>query len=147
MADDYRIPILLAEYNTLRAEVMLARTEVYRTAGFGLPAAAALVSLGLSASSWWGTGFSILGLVFLVAYVFVNTFYDDKNTGTFTARIREIEDDINGLAGGEKLLIWETYYGWGSIFRPTNPTFGKRPQKVPYRPLEELIDPQMPTET
>lgn len=101
-----RVTILLAEYNTLRAEVLAARAAVVQAIGIGAP-----VSVGLLAGGYYS-----LSLIVLVVVV-LSSIWNDQNTRAFTARLRDLEKAINERAG-ERLLLWETDHGWGSIFPP-----------------------------
>lgn len=100
------VTILLAEYNTLRTEVLTARAAVAQSIGIGAPVFVALLQY-----SYLSTAGVVLLVVGLIG------FWNDQNTRAFTARIRDLEKDINRRAG-ERLLLWETDHGWGSIFPP-----------------------------
>lgn len=101
-----RIAVLLAEYNTLRTEMLAARTSITQAIGIGAP-----VFVGLLPGGYFSAAFA----VFLAA-VFI-AIWNDLNTRAFTAQIRTLESRINGLAD-ERLLNWESEHGWGSIFPP-----------------------------
>ena len=117
MDNSQKIPILMAEYNTLRAEVLAARANVAQA--IGLTFATLMGIIGFSFSTgikgpWW-VPWAIAAIAF--AY-FVFTFsWNEKNTRNFTRRIRAIEKDVNDRAG-ERLLTWETELGWGSVVEP-----------------------------
>jgi hypothetical protein len=115
-----KITILLAEYNTLRTEVITARIEVTKAIGliFGVLAGSSIFSGRLVGSPW----LSFLGIVLAVGYLGVAILWTSKNTESFTARLRELEEEINRRAG-ERLLVWETDYGWGSVIWRTNKNF------------------------
>jgi hypothetical protein len=49
--------------------------------------------------------------------------WNERNTQSFTRRIRELERGINSRADGQVLMRWETVHGWGGMFRKTNPWF------------------------
>jgi len=107
-----QVSALLAEYNTLRAEVLAARNAVVQGIGIGTPVCAALVPVGY---------YSVVGVVVIV--IVLIGIWNDQNTRAFTARLRTLENRINKLAGND-LLSWETEHGWGSIFPPhSNPSF------------------------
>jgi hypothetical protein len=116
-----RVAVLLAEYNTLRAEVLWARDNVWKVLQLGVPGIAAL--MGLIVSTEWKI--SLIILTSILAFIVIGTaFWNDRNTRSFTARLRDIEKEVNDLIGGSELLVWETHHGWGSIFwPPSNPIF------------------------
>jgi hypothetical protein len=129
MAEVQRVPILIAEYSTLRAEVMAARDTFYKTLAVGIPAFLGLLGLINSKNSILPNKAIFFVAFFIAGYVIYITAFCEKNTRAFTARIREIEEDINRLIGGEELLVWETYFGWGSMLWPINKKAGKRPPR------------------
>jgi hypothetical protein len=109
---DYRIGILLHEYDSLRAEI-LSRYG----AEFQVIAACAAYFVGL-VTAWlagWQTDspmtYVSLALLALVALIGLMTMSDTDVTRA-SWRIREIEARVNELAG-ERLLVWETYWGMG----------------------------------
>jgi hypothetical protein len=102
------IAILFKEYDTLRAE-LISRT----VGGFQLISIIAVLSTALLAWGgshpgskvlWGGIGVLCVaaGLFFYIAY---------RDTNLLARRIREIESEINGLAGDRELLKWETHFG------------------------------------
>ena len=114
-----RITVLLAEYNTLRAEVLAARAAVAQAIGIGAPVTAALLPTGY---------YSVAATVFII--VALIAFWNDQNTRAFTCRLRSLENSINEIAG-QRLLLWETDHGWGSIFPPlSNKNFKVPPHWV-----------------
>jgi hypothetical protein len=112
--DNQKISILLAEYNTLRSEVLAARSYIAQaaaiTAGVLMGVLGLTFSANLPLARWAGLSMSVIAIVYLGS-AFV---WNELNTRKFTKRLRELEKDINKLAG-EQLLVWETDYGWGSI--------------------------------
>ncbi|MGL9621564.1 hypothetical protein QRQ56_26460 [Bradyrhizobium sp. U531] len=114
-----KIWILLAEYNTLRAEVLAARSYMGQGAGIFAAALMANIAFGYSAGKDYLALTIILGMLTLVYFVALFA-WNEKNTISATARLRELEAEINSLAG-ERLLLWETVYGYGGIWRKTNP--------------------------
>src|SRR5438105_3339506 len=106
-----RISILLAEYNTLRAEVLTARTNVVQAISVGTPFVLALGGVYFTVHGHkFVSGIAMLAILIVVTSVAV---WNDLNTRSFTKRIRAIEKAVNALAEGDRLLIWETDYGWG----------------------------------
>jgi hypothetical protein len=102
------IQIIFKEYDTLRAEI-IART----TGGFQLISIIALLSSALlawagshSASKvlWVGVGVlcAASALFFYVAH---------RDVNMLASRVKEIEAEINHLAGDIELLKWETHSG------------------------------------
>jgi hypothetical protein len=116
-----KIWVLLAEYNTLRAEVLAARNNVGQGAGIFSAAIMANFAFGFSAASKNSAIPIIIGIL-AVAYFACLFAWNENNTISVTKRIRELEAQINGLAG-ERLLLWETVHGWGGMYRKTNPNF------------------------
>ena len=116
LAEHQKITILLSEYNTLRAEVLTARTAVAQVIGLGIPVFTTLLGLGIYYNSrvWWIILLTILGVAW---YVYYTLTWNEMNTRSYTARLRNIEQKINKLAD-EPIMIWETMHGWGSVFHP-----------------------------
>jgi hypothetical protein len=114
-----RITILLAEYNTLRAEVLAARVAVAQAIAIGAPLSVALLSAGY---------YSVAATVLIIVVLFA--IWNDQNTRAFTCRIRSLESSINETAG-QRLMLWETDHGWGSIFPPpSNKNFAVPPHWI-----------------
>jgi hypothetical protein len=114
MEDEQKVSILLAEYNTLRAEVLAARSYVMQAIGIAAAVIMGIIgfcfSQGVSGHEWvpWTIG--------TIAFVYLGFTYtwNDINTRSFTKRLRELEADINERAQ-DTLLVWETHFGWGSM--------------------------------
>lgn len=116
-----KIWILLAEYNTLRAEVLAARSNVGQAAGIFF--AAIMVNFTLAFSVAKGNPeIPIIIATSLFLYLGFLIAWNAKNTRSFTKRLREIEAQINDLAG-DRLLLWETVHGWGGMWGKPNPNF------------------------
>jgi hypothetical protein len=98
-ATKQKITVLLAEYNTLRTEVTVFMAAV----GIGF-------SKAFEVAPW------APGIIIVVAvWFFIRTFnWNEGNTRAYTRRLRVIERDINRCCG-EKLLMWESEQGWGSL--------------------------------
>jgi hypothetical protein len=112
----HKISVLLAEYNTLRAEVLAARANVARDFGIGATVTMAVIGFSISKSNSvpkWGPW---LIATFALIYVSISLMWNEINTWRFTKRLRALEADINARAG-ERLLVWETESGWGSIVK------------------------------
>ncbi len=109
----------MAEYNTLRAEVLAARS--YLAQAIGVTFAVIMGVAGFSVSKSFAGPKSALYFITGIALMYLaGTFvWNEINTRKFTKRLRELEADINERAG-ERLLVWETDAGWGSIFTPRN---------------------------
>lgn len=118
MEPSQKISVLLAEYNTLRAEVMAARGNVAQAVGLTVPVIMGLV--GLSFSPSLGPPIWIIGAItaIAVAYLGLHFMWNEANTKHFTTQLRVLEDQINTLAG-ERLLTWESSHGWGAMVLPT----------------------------
>ncbi len=120
MDPSQKITVLLAEYNTLRAEVLAARGNVAQAASLTVPVVMALIgfsfSTSLSIRKWvvWAVA------VVAAAYLGVIFVWNEVYTRRFTAQLRMLEHKINELAG-EQLLTWETQHGWGGFSLPANP--------------------------
>jgi hypothetical protein len=98
-----KIQILLAEYNTLRSEIITRGGT-----GFQIIAIAAGL-LALLLQRQIDTRF-VIGCIVLVAGTAAFTWIITGNIGKLSRRITEIEKDINKRAG-ETLLSWETAHG------------------------------------
>jgi len=122
MDADKKVPVLLAEYNTLRAEVLAARSNVAQAAGIFAATLMADIAFANSAANTgpWCVPWAICAVIVLYFCVLVG--WNEKNTQSFTHRLRELEPEINALTN-DRLLVWETYYGWGGMFRKTNPHY------------------------
>ena len=116
-----KISVLLAEYNTLRAEVLAARSNVGQGAGIFSAAIMANFAFGFSVGKDYLEMPIIIGMLAVLYFGFLFA-WNEKNTISFTRMLRELEAEINGLAG-ERLLLWETVHGSGGMWRQTNPRF------------------------
>ena len=110
-----KISVLLAEYNTLRAEVMAARGATTQAVSLMLPVILAMAGYHFSKRpalpKWVSAGVFGLGALYIVVALGWNEF----NTRHFTERLRILEADINRRAG-EVLLVWETQSWKGMIW-------------------------------
>jgi hypothetical protein len=128
-----KVSILLAEYNTLRAEVLAARGNVAQAAGIFSTTFMANIAFAFSSANpgRWQVPCAIGAAI--VVYFCVLAGWNEKNTQSFTHRLREIEAEINDLAE-DRLLTWETDHGWGGMFWKTNPHFKGYTQPKPNQP-------------
>jgi hypothetical protein len=133
-----KIIILLAEYNTLRQEVMAARTNIGQGVGIFFAAIMADIAFGFS----YGKNVpEVTIIIAILAFFYIGglVFWNEKGTTSFTRRIREIENEINNLAG-ERILVWETIHGSGNMTYESNPNF-----RGGYVTPEEPMIPIQPT--
>jgi hypothetical protein len=115
-----KLSVLLAEYNALRAEVLAAR-NVGQGASIFFTVIMANFAFGFSVGKAYLEAPILIGMfaVFCFGSLFA---WNENNTISFTRRLRELETEINALAG-ERLLRWETVHGWGGMWRKRNPRF------------------------
>jgi hypothetical protein len=110
MTDKEMADILLAEYSTLRDELLQRNTVLNQTFAIGSAVVAAALSL-LSSPIW------AVGLILILVLPAPLTFFAlmlQYDTEQAARRLREIESAVNELAGKE-LLVWETRNGILSI--------------------------------
>jgi len=99
-----RIQILLAEYTTLRAEMLSRYAAQFQSTG-----SAALVFLGfVTLIANKGVGFGLL-IVLDVLIWLAALFWIDVNIATAAQRLRELEEEINTMATSSSLLKWEKF--------------------------------------
>jgi hypothetical protein len=102
-----QIQVLLAEYNTLRAETIQRgswQIQMWTVAG-----AQTVVILGFTIIyNHIYAGITLLGIATLV--VSIGLLYNDQDIRIIAAHIRTLETRINTLAG-EELLSWERKVG------------------------------------
>jgi hypothetical protein len=115
-----RIPVLIAEYNTLRAE-LIQRSTIYHQF-FPLTTTALITLLG-----WVVVTGKSLCLVLLLAAIAVLVLYVMHRRANYDTRklgehLRGLEERVNRLAGsdGETLLTWEAKAEMESIYNPKN---------------------------
>ena len=134
-----KIPVLLAEYNTLRSEVMTARTNVTQTITITATIVVAALGFTFKTGVTWHAVILFAAVTSLaLLYLYFAFRWNERNTRAFTSRIREIESDVNRRVG-ERLLLWETDYGWGSIF-PRN--LNSEYKGYSYRPQRHFREPR-----
>ncbi|MES2442755.1 MAG: hypothetical protein V4574_07980 [Pseudomonadota bacterium] len=102
-----RIQILLAEYSSLRQELLKIGTTLFQLSTLSGTALVAIIAISVNARSL-GLG---LGLTAIDAALYiVGIRFIDFDTQRATRRVCEVERTINEIAG-EELLVWETAYG------------------------------------
>lgn len=113
----HKVAILVAEYNTLRTEVVAARASVAQAIGLSSAVLMGVVAFSFSTNfsgpNWVPWAIAAMAII----YVGLSCAWNEVNTRKFTTRLRLLETSINGRAG-ERLLVWETDSGWGSILAP-----------------------------
>lgn len=108
-----KITILLAEYTTLRNELLQKYTAILQSVGIVAPIIAGLIAFIWLDPSRRDLYLVILGL--LVVYGLALWFFADRIINRITARIRTIEQDVNTRAE-EQLMKWESLHGFGGLF-------------------------------
>jgi hypothetical protein len=110
-----KILILLAEYNTLRTECQHRLTLFIQSTGIAITVVVGLVGVAITNAQfpalYYLGGGALLLYAVLVALI-------DINVAQLAKRVVELEGQINGIAG-ERLLKWETEYGWGRALFPS----------------------------
>ena len=107
-----KIRILLSEYTGLRSEIIAKTGHGLQVSGFVVTALSFLVS---QTQSW--LTIPVVALIVLLVIGAGGMILND--VARAARRIRQIEADVNDRAG-EKLLVWETGWGWGK--EPTGVT-------------------------
>lgn len=100
------VQILLAEYNTLRTELLQRNTTAHQALGVGGTALIAISAYVLTQKLLAG----LLLLAILVVLVWIVLRMFDFDSRQAAERIKELERAINERAGA-KLLAWETNSG------------------------------------
>jgi hypothetical protein len=104
-----KIAILLNEYSTLRAEIVVRIGHLYQLIGFGTGAIILLNTVGvfLEHAFWY--------LVTLVVVTFaISLWFYGRYAWLLSERVREIELDVNDRVR-EDLLVWENLWGGRAI--------------------------------
>jgi hypothetical protein len=101
------IAILFKEYDTLRAEILNRTNNGYQLIGIG-------AALGAGLLTWFGAHgvdrmFWISGASFVLVFA-AFTWAMHRDISFAAGRLRQLESEINRLAGAE-LLQWETRWG------------------------------------
>ncbi len=97
-----RIDVLLKEYDTLRSEIIGRINSRFTVLGLGV--GLGLASLNVGSWSVWKAGSIGLLLVGLSAAALTARHWIRK----CSARLADIEVEVNSLAGGAALLKWES---------------------------------------
>jgi len=103
LGDKERLQILLAEYNTLRAEILTRTSNGFQVTTISAGFIGLLLQWPLGKQFW-------IGLVFFVALAASCIWIILSATAKVSARLKILENEINDYAGKE-LLTWENHYG------------------------------------
>lgn len=107
ISKDTKIEVLLAEWESLRTEAMQRDTSLNQVLLYGGGAIVAIAGyLATTTTFFLGLVLLLLGIC-LVFFAFKMVEYDVRH---LSARLRDVEAQVNGLAG-EDLLKWETTRG------------------------------------
>ena len=101
------IQILFKEYDSLRSEIVARTNNGYQLIAVGAGALAWLASRPVN-----GMLFVSIGIILVALLAFVGAWWRD--TYMCSCRVKELEHEINALAGRE-LLKWETHWTGGPI--------------------------------
>lgn len=113
------VSVLLAEYSTLRAEILTRSNHMYQVLIFGGTVLAVIFSFKDLNTTFW------IVLTSVVAIIATFSAFIGHDTKKASARIRQIERQINDLAG-DTLLVWETQ--WGGPLTPSQDRLSSQPQ-------------------
>jgi hypothetical protein len=145
MSTNEKVLTLLAEYSSLRSEIMQRNSVFNQYCVISVPASVAAVSVVTSASPPLGIIlFLVIGALLYVVFRII-----EFDTLAAAARVRVLEKQLNEMAG-ERLVTWETESGLNTVgyrdrfryvFDPVF-DFGKsmmnsRGSAQPNRPAEE----------
>jgi hypothetical protein len=100
-----KVKTLLAEYSSLRAEIVAKTGHGFQVAGFVVTALSFLVAQSRELLTL-PVFYAILALIIGASVLTL------RDVARAAKRIRQIEADLNKLPG-ENLLVWETEWGWG----------------------------------
>lgn len=106
---DQKITILLAEYGTLRAEILQRNSALSSGLMVGLPAISGIVPLFAQSIPRAVLAFVFFVVVLIAAYRII--LFDILR---LARRVRQIEAEVNERAN-EKLLVWETEQGFERV--------------------------------
>jgi hypothetical protein len=105
MLDDAeKVRILLAEYSSLRTEIIGRITNLYQVVGFGSVLAALILQQEFQGNKFWSL------FVVLIAGILISGRFLAFDMRRSAKRVRELEKEIN-MRSGEKLLVWESELG------------------------------------
>src|SRR5437870_2602136 len=99
LSEKDKIQILLQEYNSLRAELLLGHNKMFQLLSLGGALFVLIISRPLDARFWT----AVVAALVVISYV---SFTIMRDILRLAKRVRELEVDINRRAG-EELLIWE----------------------------------------
>jgi hypothetical protein len=106
-----RIQILLAEYTTMRAELLSRYTAQFQSGGIAAIVFLGIVTLMANTGRWSFAGLIALDILIFLAVLF----WIDIDIAKAARRLRALEAEINAMAAGTPLLKWETLFGMGGI--------------------------------
>jgi hypothetical protein len=109
---DQRIQILLHEYNSLRAEVLSRYVAQFQSGGVTAIVLLGFLTLMANRGIHWSSVVLIVSDILLFLGVLA---WIDVDITKAARRLRELEKEINDLAGGTPLLKWETEHGIGGL--------------------------------
>jgi hypothetical protein len=128
------VPILLHEYDTLRAEIIQRHSSLYQVVAIVAAAIGTisylLANRGPSVPRWlFWLSLGLLALAIVIVIIFSQLLRRDIEIAT--SRLRVIEETVDEAAGEWFLLRWERLYGGGG-----RPLFGlvRRGDPVPPEP-------------
>jgi hypothetical protein len=104
LAEEEKIRVLLAEYSSLRSEIVARLGHAYQLMAVGTAVLAAIAALQPNRPLLYG----IVG--FVLAVFLIGCWFVYKDLYKLGHRVREIEHDVNRRAG-EHLLVWESLWG------------------------------------
>jgi hypothetical protein len=103
LGEKERLQVLLAEYNTLRAEILTRTSNGFQVASISAGLIAILLQWPVGVRFWMGLS---LGLTLCGCCLWIIL----SATAKLEARLRTLEQAINDRVG-EELLTWERSYG------------------------------------
>lgn len=106
-----KIDILLAEYETLRYELVHRSGLQGQTLGAAAAALAAIVVYGMTSEDYCTTGY-LVALVLVFGFLVIR--YLHLDICMQADRVKQIESSVNQLAG-ETLMRWESKFGIDQI--------------------------------
>jgi hypothetical protein len=105
-----KVQVLLAEYNSLRSEIMQRNSVFNQYCVISVPASVAAVTVVYTAFPPLGVIlFMVICLLLYVVFRIIE--FDTLSAAT---RVRALEAEINELSG-ERLLIWESEHGLSKV--------------------------------
>lgn len=110
MSTNDRVLTLLAEYSSLRSEIMQRNSVFNQYCVISVPASVAAVSFAYTAYPPAGILlFLVIGALLYVVFRII-----EFDTLAAAARVRDLEKTLNGMAG-ERLVTWETDCGLNTV--------------------------------